>query len=95
MDPGKYIDRMEEAYVQYFKTKIVQRHISPLQKGDYSELDTFPFLNNEEKEVYLSLVGSNQWSISIGKFDIQSANMTMSKFRRTPRRGYLDQIKRI
>ena len=60
MDPGQYIDRMEEAYVQHFKTKLVQRHRSPLQKGDHPELDTSPFLNEEEQEVYLSLVGSNQ-----------------------------------
>ena len=26
MDPGKYIDCMEEEYVQHFKTKLVQRH---------------------------------------------------------------------
>ena len=35
MDPGKYIDRAEESYVQYFKIKIVQQHRSPLQKGDH------------------------------------------------------------
>ena len=30
MDPGKYINRMEEAYIQHYKTKPVQRHRSPL-----------------------------------------------------------------
>ena len=40
MDPRKYIDRMEEAYVQHFKTKPVQRHRSLQQKGDHPELDT-------------------------------------------------------
>ena len=49
---------MEEAYVQHFKTKLVQRHRSPLQKGDHPELDTTPFLNDKEKEIYMSLVGS-------------------------------------
>ena len=78
MDPGKYVARMEEAYVQHFKTKPVQKHQYPLQKGDYPELDTSPFLN--EKEMYMSLVGSTQWSISIGRFDIQLAITTMSKF---------------
>ena len=60
MDPGKYIDYMEEAYLQHFKTKPVQRHRSPLQKGDRPELDTTPFLNEKEKEIYMSLVGSSQ-----------------------------------
>ena len=43
----------------------------------------------------MSLVGSAQWSISIGRFDIQSAIMTMSKFRSAPRRGHLDRMKRV
>ena len=43
----------------------------------------------------MSLVGSTQWSISIGQFDIQSAIMKMSKFCSAPKRGYLDRMKRI
>ena len=77
MDPGKYIDCMEEAYVQHFKTEPVQRHRSPLQKGEHPELDTSPFVNDKEKKIYMSLVESNQWSVSIGRFDIQLAIMTM------------------
>ena len=80
MNPEKYIDQMEEAYVQHFKTKPVQRHQSPLQKRDHLELNTSPFLNDKEKEIFMSIVGSCQWSISIGQFDTQSAIMNMSKF---------------
>ena len=93
MDPGKYIDRMED--LQHFKTKPVQRERSPLQKGDHPELDTSPFLDENDKEIYMSLVGSAQWSISIGCFDIQSAIMTMSKFCSAPRSGHLDRMKQI
>ena len=32
--------------------------------------DTTPSLNDKDKEIYMSLVGSTQWSISIGRFDI-------------------------
>ena len=95
MDPGKYVERMEEAYVQHFKTKPIQRERSPLQKGNHPELDISPFLDDSEKKIYMSLVGSAQWSISIGRFDIQSAIMTMSKFWSAPRRGHLDRMKRI
>ena len=48
MDPGKYIDRMEEAYLQHFKTKPVQQERSPLQKGDHPKLDITPFLDDNE-----------------------------------------------
>ena len=33
MNPGKCIYQMEEAYIQHFRTKLVQKHRSPLQKG--------------------------------------------------------------
>ena len=33
MDHGKYIDRMEQSYFQYFKTKPVQQHRFPCRKG--------------------------------------------------------------
>ena len=52
MDPGKYIDCMEEAHIQHFKSKPVQRHRSPLQKGNHPELDTSSFLNDDEKGIY-------------------------------------------
>ena len=42
----------------------------------------------------MSHVGSAQWSISTGRFDIQSAIMTMSKFQSAPQRGHLEQMKR-
>ena len=60
MDPKKIIDRTEESYIQYFKTKSVHKHISPLQKGDHPEINTTQFLNKKGKEIYQSLVGSNQ-----------------------------------
>ena len=95
MDPGQYVKRMEEAYLQHFKVKPNQKHQSPLQKGDHPELDTTPFLDEKEIEIYMSLVGSAQWSISIGRFDIQTAIMTMSKFRSAPRKGHLDIMRRV
>jgi hypothetical protein len=36
-----------------------------------------------------------QWAISIGRWDIQSAVMTLSSFRAQPRQGHLDRIQRI
>ena len=49
----------------------------------------------KKKEIYMSLVGSAQWSISIGRFDIQTAIMTMSKFQSAPRKGHLDRMRRV
>ena len=95
MDPGKYIDQMIEVYEQHFGVKANMKHRSPLQKGYHPELDTTPFLDKEGKEIHHSLLGCGQWKISIRRFDIQSAMMSMSQYRTAPREGQLDRVRRI
>ena len=41
------------------------------------------------------MIGSLQWSIILGRFDIAVAVMTMSGFRSAPRKGHLERLKRI
>jgi hypothetical protein len=93
MNPSRYIDKMEDAYKQHFKDSPKQKHRSPLVKGDHPELDTSEF--PDQDGIYQSLVGAMQWAISIGRWDIQSAVMTLSGFRPQPRQGHLDRIQRI
>ena len=69
MDPGKYIDRMIEAFKQHFGVKPDMKARSPLQKDDHPELDTTPFLDEEGKEIYQFLIGRDQWNTSILRFD--------------------------
>ena len=95
VDPGKYIKRMEEAYERLFGEKPRDKCRSPLPKGDHPELDHSEFLGEEETEIYQSLIGSMQWAVSIGRFDIQVAVMTLSSFRAQPRRGHLERAKRV
>ena len=82
---------MIEAYKQHFGIKPGIKHRSPLQKSDHPELDTTPFLDEEGKEIYQSLIGCGQWNISIGRFDRQSAFMSMSKYCTAPREGHLER----
>ena len=65
MDPGKFIDQMEEGYVQYFGVKPDKKYRSPPQKGDHPELDTTLFLDEDGKEFDQSLIGTGQWNIYI------------------------------
>jgi hypothetical protein len=58
-------------------------------------LDTSELLNDEGVRNYQSLIGALQWAISIGRFDVATAVMTMSGFRVAPRQGHLDRVKRI
>jgi hypothetical protein len=39
------------------------------------------------------MIGWLQWAVSLGRFDIQTATMTMSRFCAAPREGHLDRLK--
>ena len=86
---------MEASYKQLFGYMQDKKHRSPLPDGDHPELDTSAFLDEENSVRYQSLVGSMQWAISIGRWDIQTAVMSMSSFRAQPRKGHMKRVKRI
>ena len=68
---------------------------SPSEAGDHPELDDSDFLDADGIQIHQSLIGSLQWCISLGRFDIAFAVMTMSAFWTAPRVGHLEHLKRI
>jgi hypothetical protein len=42
-----------------------------------------------------SMIGALQWTVTIGRFGINTAVMTMSGFCKAPRVGHLNRLKRI
>ena len=95
MAPKKYIERMSSIYERHFGEKPKQKYTSPLEKGDHPELDTTEELEINDIKIYQSLIGAAQWLVSLGRFDIQTAVMTLSSFRANPRKGHMDRIKRV
>jgi hypothetical protein len=68
---------------------------SPLVKGDHPEIDDSAFLEEEGIQQYQLLIRQLQWAISLGRFDVAVAIMSMSAFRSAPRKGNLDLVKQI
>ena len=66
-----------------------------MEKGDHPEVDLSEELDQEGIKRYQSTIGCLQWAVSLGRFDIQTATMTMSRFRVAPRQGHLDTLKRM
>jgi len=95
MTPTKYIDRLVQSYERMFGEKPSTKIYSPLEKGDHPELDESELLDATRLQQYQSLIGSLQWTISLGRFDIATAVMTLSSFRAAPRRGHLLQLRRV
>jgi hypothetical protein len=92
--PKKYIEKLLDTYERMFGSKPRQVS-SPLEKGDHPELDSSELLNEDDIKKYQSMIGALQWVIQIGRFDITTAVMTMSRFRASPRQGHLDRVKRM
>ena len=67
----------------------------PVEKNDHPELDTSELLDEEAIQKYQSIIGALQWVVSIGRFDIQTAVMTLSSFCTAPRIGHLERVKRM
>jgi hypothetical protein len=78
-----------------FGSKPTRKVTSPLEKNDHPELDDSELLEPEEVRQYQSLIGSLQWAISLGRFDISTAVATLSRFRAMPRKGHLERAKRV
>ena len=93
--PRKYIDKMVIEYQRLYGSKPSTKASSPLEKNDHPELDTSDILDEDGIRQYQSLIGTLQWAITLGRFDISVAVMTMSGFRVAPREGHLERVKRI
>ena len=84
MAPQKYIERLVASYEKMFGEKPSAKMYSPLERGDHPELDDSELLDATGIQQYQSLIGSLQWAISLGRFDIATAVMSMSSFRTLP-----------
>jgi hypothetical protein len=80
MAPRKYIERLVASYERIFGEKPKTNVYSPLEKGDHPELNVSELLDSTGITQYQSLIGSLQWAISLGRFDIATAVMTMSSY---------------
>jgi hypothetical protein len=92
--PKSYIERATENYRRLFGQN-PKPASAPLVKGDHPEVDESEILDEENTKIYQSLIGMYQWAIQIGRMDICTSTMTMSRFRAMPKRGHFDRLKRM
>ena len=95
MTPKTYIHWISNNYEKLFGVKPKQSYSLPMEKADHPELNDTEELGPEDMKKYQSLIGTLQWAVSIGRFNIATAVMTMSKFRSAPKSGHLSRVRRI
>jgi hypothetical protein len=75
-----YIEKMVSNYEKVFGEPPKQSVTSPQEKGDHPELVTSELLDKQGIELYQSMIGALQWAVTIGRFYIHTAVMTLSGF---------------
>ncbi len=64
-----YIKTMVERFEQFFDQQF-NKESTPYQSNFHSELDYSPFLDNDLTAIYRSIIGSCNWDITLGRYDI-------------------------
>jgi hypothetical protein len=85
---------MIESYERHFGVKPKENSI-PLVGNNHPEMDGSELLGPTKITLLQSHIGSLQWCVTIGQFDIATAVMTMSRYRATPGQGHLERTKRM
>jgi len=91
----KYFDQLVNSYVDMYGVKPKQTVTSPLEKWCHPEVDTSEILCINDVKKHQYLIGSLQWVVSLGRLEVATTVMTMSKFRVEPKQGHLDYVRWI
>ena len=91
---SSYVKKMIINYEVMFGEK-PKEYSSPIDEKDHPEIDTSEELDEMGIKRYQSLIGTLQWLVTLGRFDIHLSVASMSSFRSAPRQGHLDRLKRI
>ncbi len=67
----------------------------PFFEDYHPELDTSDLLDSRNITIYKSLLGSANWIITLGRFDIAFAVNTLSRYSMAPREGHLKALQKV
>jgi len=89
-----YIKNVVEKYEKLFNETFKSQK-SPMNHLYHPELDETPFLDQKGVSIFRGLVGSANWMITLGRFDVQYATGANARFSAFPREGHLEAMKRV
>ena len=87
--PKKYISKMLSTYECMFQGETHKKQSSHMPKGDHPELDDSEFVSEEDEEKYMSMIGTAQWLVTLGRFENAIAMSTLV----APGKGHLKHMK--
>jgi len=91
----RYVQKCLDTYQRLFDGEIPRKQRTPLPVDTHPELDTSDFLAASDVKKFQSMIGALQWCVTLGRFDIAQAVMSLSSFRVAPRHGHLKNAQHI
>ena len=64
-----------------------QHHMFPMDPSYRPESDKTELLTGEEISFYRMMIGSAMWAVTLGRYDIQYATISLARYNQAPRRG--------
>ena len=68
---------------------------TPMSEADHPELNDSPLCTPKEATLYRLMVGSANWIVTLGRFDIAFALQSLSRFSMAPQVGHLARMKKL
>jgi hypothetical protein len=89
-----YIENAVEKFERMFGGPIRESKF-PMLEGSHPESETSQILDNDRATQYRAIIGSLNWVVTLGRFDVMYATNTLARFSMMPRLGHLEATKRI
>lgn len=89
-----YAHNIVEKFEKLFQSEF-RKYKTPMSEEYHPEIDESPLLDASDISVYRGLIGSANWMITLGRFDIAYAVVSLARYSPAPRKGHMEAMKRV
>ena len=89
-----YIKNVTEKFEQMLGGEL-KTFKTPMSDLYHPEMDDSPLLDAKGASQYRAFIGSGNWVITLGRFDVHYAIQSLSRYSMAPREGHLTAVKRV
>ena len=90
----RHVERLTESYKVCFNEKPKKRK-EPMHPDTRPELDDSDLCSPEEHTKFQRMLGALQWTMTLCRFDVAGAALTLNTFSCSPRQNHLKWVKQI
>ena len=84
------VEKFEKLFDCHFKSVK-----TPMEENYHPEVDDSPLASEKDAAIFRSVIGSCNWMIILGRYDISYATSSLSRFNAAPREGHIKAVQRI